>query len=179
MNELALHVLDIVQNSLRAGATTIRIDIEENLEANYLQICIQDNGKGIEENVLKSITNPFTTTRTLRKVGLGLPLLEQMCKECEGKLYIESEVGEGTRVCAKMKHNHIDRLPLGNMSETLVALIMAKPEVHFIYCYTYQGNTFEIDTQAIEALLDGVPIENLEILAWLKEYINEGEKEVR
>lgn len=179
MRELALHVLDIAENSIRACATCISITVEEMTEDNWLFIKIEDNGSGIDEALLKNITNPFTTTRTLRRVGLGIPFMSQMCKECGGTLTIQSEIGKGTTLEAKMIHNHIDRLPLGNMAETLITLIMAKPDVRFIYTYRYNNKEFTMDTEQIQQLLEDVPINDLEILHWLKAYIASGENEVK
>lgn len=174
MKELSLHVLDLVQNSIRAQASCIEIRIEEQVALNQLIISIKDNGKGIEESLLKNITNPFVTTRTLRKVGLGIPFVAKMCEECEGSFDILSQVGAGTEVEMKFKYNHIDLLPLGNMAETLVTLVMAKSSIRFVYKHYYENNFFEVDTDEIKKLLDGVPIDNFEILEWLKNYINEG-----
>lgn len=179
MKEISLHVLDIAQNSIRAGASCIRITVEELVEENWMKISVEDNGCGMDESLLKNSTNPFTTTRKLRKVGLGIPFVAQMCEACDGKLYIQSEVGKGTIIRGEMRYNHIDRLPLGNMAETIVTLIMAKPEIKFEYKYRYDQGSFEVDTETIKGILGNVPINNLEILHWLKQYIREGEDEIR
>lgn len=171
MRDLSLHILDIMQNSIRAEATEIELIIEENIANNKFIIQIIDNGRGMDEQVRKNITNPFTTTRTLRKVGLGVAFLKQICDECTGNLKIESEKGKGTKVVATMQHNHIDRLPLGEISKSITALIMAKPSIHYVYTHRYNERTFRFDTKEIEDILDGVEINNLEIIKWIEEYI--------
>lgn len=179
MKELALHILDLIQNSIRAKATTIQLTIKEEVVQNKLEIIIEDNGEGIEESLLKNITNPFSTTRTLRKVGLGIPFVASLCEMCEGDFCITSKKGEGTRVKMAFKRDHIDLLPLGNVSETLGILIMSNPSVRFIYCYEKNQQTFSCDTKVIEELLEGVPICNLEVIAWLKQYIQDGENAIK
>ncbi len=175
MDELALHILDIVQNSLRAQATDVTISVTESRVHDKFEINIKDNGLGMSKRLLKNIKNPFITTRQLRKVGLGIPFLTQICEECEGNLTIQSVEGEGTVVCATMRYSHIDRLPLGSMAETLTALIMGSPETHFTYTYACDTHTFRLDTDEVKAMLDGVPIQNSEILAWLKAFVQSGE----
>ncbi|MGL4345879.1 MAG: ATP-binding protein [Cellulosilyticaceae bacterium] len=173
MQELALHVLDIAQNSIRAGASCIQIGIDEDYSKNVLQITIEDNGSGIDEAIKPHLTNPFTTTRTLRRVGLGLPFMAQMCEETDGKLIIESEKGKGTKVVAMMAHNHIDRLPIGAMHKTIGMLILAKPEIHYAYTHTVGDASFVFDTETIQGVLDGVPIQDLEIIKWIETYIED------
>lgn len=171
MRDLSLHILDIMQNSIRAEATEIALIIEENLEKNILKIKIKDNGKGMEEEIKNHITNPFVTTRTLRKVGLGIPLLKQACEECDGELKVESQKGVGTVIEAIMQYNHIDRLPLGKIEQTLTNLIMAKPGIHYIYVHRWQNQMFCFDTVEIKEILGDVPIQDLEILKWIEEFI--------
>lgn len=184
MKDLSLHILDIAENSIRAGATLIQITVSELTLKDELVIEIKDNGKGMSEEMCQSVKSPFVTTRTTRKVGLGLPLLAHRCELCEGQLQITSEEGKGTCVMAKMRYGHIDRVPLGDMGSTLMTLIMAHPEIHYVYHYIYEGipsnkeaageNSFKLDTMEIKAILGEVDIQNTEILLWLKDYINEG-----
>lgn len=182
MKDLSLHILDIAENSLRAGATLIKITVGEHIASNWLTLEISDNGKGMSEEMRRTVTNPFVTTRTLRKVGLGLPLLAQRCELCEGDLQIISEEGKGTTVKAKMRYGHIDRVPLGDMGSTLMALIMTHPTTHYIYTYDYEQwdeeegaqniKSFIMDTEEIKQILGDVAIENTQVLLWLKEYVN-------
>ena len=176
MKELALHLLDLMQNSLRAGATTINLTIQESISQNIFKIRLQDNGKGMNEDMVKGVINPFVTSRTHRKVGLGIPFMAQMCRECEGELKIQSKEQVGTEVVATLQYDHIDRLPLGDIAETVATLIMARPDVRYIYRHEYETEGFMLDTEDIKQRLEGVPIEDLEIIAWLKDYMREGIK---
>ena len=171
MKELSLHILDIMQNSIRAEASKIKLEIHEDTESNWLTIGIEDNGKGIPETIKDQVTNPFTTTRTLRKVGLGLPLFSQLCRECEGGLKITSEEGKGTCIIGMLKYDHIDRLPIGDMASTMEVLIRAKPEIHYIYVHRFGKKEFIFDTRDIIEVLGELPINHPDILEWIREYI--------
>lgn len=174
MKELSLHVLDIAQNSITAGTSLIEIVVSEDLLANILSITISDNGKGMSKEFLKKVRDPFTTTRTTRSVGMGIPLFESAAIACGGCFDITSELGVGTKVFAQFMHNHIDRQPLGNIAETITTLIFGSPIVDFVYEYNVNGGTFEFDTRLIKKTLSGAPIDTLEVILWIKEYINEG-----
>ncbi len=178
MRELSLHILDIMQNSIKAEATHIHLEVNEQILENTLTIIIEDNGKGMSQEMCNQVTNPYVTTRTLRKVGLGLPFFKQLCDECEGQLKIESELGKGTRIEASMSYNHIDRLPLGNIGSTLGTVIMAKPDIHYTYTHIYNSKSFQLDTLQIKEILDGVPIENIEVIQWLQCYIEENREQL-
>ena len=151
MEDLSLHILDIVENSIRAKASRIMIKVTEDIEKDFLTIEIRDNGQGIDEETIKKVLDPFFTTRTTRKVGLGLPLLSQAARESGGDVQIESEVGRGTRVKATFGYSHIDRKPLGNMEATLRALIVGNPEVDFIYKHKKGELEYRLDTKGIRA----------------------------
>lgn len=179
MQELSLHILDIIQNSIRAEATQVKLLIEENMNSNLLTISIEDNGKGMSDEMAKNVKNPFVTSRTLRKVGLGIPLLSQLCAECNGEVIIESKENIGTKIIATMQYDHIDRLPLGDMAKTITTLIMGKPDIHYIYTHFFNNESFTFDTEEIKAVLDGVPIENLEVLAWIQQYITENLRQIK
>ena len=123
-----------MENSIEAGATRIRIVIDENIKKNLLKIKIEDNGKGMGKKTLKRVLDPFYTTKTVRRVGLGLSLFAQTVKEANGKMEIKSKIGKGTVVIAQMNYNHIDRKPLGNTCDTIMALIGTKgSEIDFVY----------------------------------------------
>lgn len=171
MKELSLHILDIVQNSIRAEANWIKVIVDEDPESNWLTISIEDNGKGIPEGIKATVTNPFTTTRTLRKVGLGLPLFSQLCVECEGELKVTSEEGKGTCIIGKLRYDHIDRLPIGDVASTMKTLILAKSDIHYVYEHHYRKQIFICDTEEIKGMLEGVPIQDLEILEWVENFI--------
>lgn len=175
MRELSLHILDIVQNSIKAGADTVKIAICENRADDWLSIIIEDNGCGMNSEVLQNVLNPFYTSRTTRKVGLGLPLFKQAAENAGGGLSISSEVGRGTTVEARFRHGHIDRQPLGNMAETMLGLITAYNDVNFVYRHTLDETVFEFDTGEMKKLLGGIPLNSPEVFMWLQEFLGEGE----
>ena len=174
MLELALHVLDIAQNSISAGATTVSLTVCESMLQNSLSIIIEDNGKGISSELLPNIKDPFVTTRTTRSVGMGLSLFESAAVACGGKLDVESSEGKGTKVSAEFIHDHIDRMPLGNMAETMVTLISGQPDINFIYRHVTDDKTFELSTFELRNVLGEVPLNSPDVLVWIREYINEG-----
>jgi len=155
MQDLSLHILDIVENATQAGATLVEIDILEDMDKDLLRISIQDNGRGMDAEMLKGATDPFVTTRTTRRVGMGLPLLKQAARETGGDLRITSELGKGTRVVATFQKSHIDRRPLGDMGATLTALIMGNPDRDFVYRSNLREEEVEVDTRSIRKELDG------------------------
>lgn len=174
MKELSLHILDIAKNSVKAKASLIEVIINEDEEKNLLSIGINDNGCGMTEEFLKTVRDPFSTTRTTRKVGMGIPLFEAASQQCGGNLDITSEVGVGTKVTATFLLNHIDRAPLGDMPGTMKTLIWGSPEIDFLYRHTKNGQEFTLDTREIRQVLGGVPLDNPDVLAWIDEYIIEG-----
>ena len=138
-----------------AGATLIEIDISEDKAKDLLQVSIRDNGRGMDAKMLKGVTDPFVTTRTTRRVGMGLSLLEQAAEETGGDLVITSESGKGTRVVATFRESHIDRKPIGDMGATLSTLIMANPDLDFVYSSNLHGEETDVDTRSIRAELNG------------------------
>ena len=178
MKDLSLHIMDILQNSTRAGASKIELDIVENTAENTYKITFTDNGCGMDEEMVKRVVDPFFTTRTVRKVGLGLSLLQQNCEQTGGSLNITSKVGEGTKVEAVFTHNHIDRPVLGDIAGTVVLTASAYPNIHFIYRHTKDGKTYEFDTEEVKEALDGISIQLPEIIQYLREMIEENLKEL-
>ena len=179
MQDLSLHLLDIAQNSIRAKASVVKITIEEKIRTNQLRMIIEDNGTGMSATLVSQVTDPFVTTRTTRKVGLGLPLLKQNCIMSGGALEIHSEVGIGTIVTAVMQYDHIDRLPIGDMASSMCVLIQANPTVDFIYTHFYNDQVFVLNTREIKETLEDVPINELEIVEWLRAYITENLQAIR
>jgi anti-sigma regulatory factor (Ser/Thr protein kinase) len=173
MKELSLHILDIVQNSISAQAYKIEIIIDENISEDQYVITIIDNGKGMDEEMLKNVTDPFFTTRTTRDVGVGLSLFKQNAEQTGGTLTIESKPGEGTTVKAVFGFKHIDRLPLGDMAGTMTLLIGANPKIRFIYNHNTPLSEFEFDTNEVREELGKIPINHPDILKALKEMIEE------
>ena len=155
MQDLSLHILDVAENGIQAGATLIEIDISEDTDSDLLQITIKDNGKGMDADMLGQVTDPFVTTRTTRRVGMGLSLLKQAAKETGGDLRISSEPGKGTTVVATFQDSHIDRRPLGDMGATVTTLIMGNPNLDFIYTSNLREQEIEIDTRSIRNALNG------------------------
>lgn len=179
MQDLSLHLLDIVENSIRANASLIKININEAVTENKFIMRIEDNGKGMDKAFLQKVTDPFMTTRTTRKIGLGLSLLKQNCELSGGTLEITSKLGKGTSVTAMMVYDNIDRLPLGDMASSLSVLIQANPQIDLIYTHQYEQKVFTLNTIELKETLEGVPINELEIIQWIKEYITENLQEIR
>ena len=179
MRELALHILDIAENSISAGATEIKIYINEDLKDDKLIIHIKDNGKGMDPETLAIVTDPFVTSRTTRKVGLGIPFFKAAAEACEGKLTIQSKPNVGTKVAVQFKHSHIDRMPLGDLTGTLLTLIIGSPEINWIFDYRYNGHQFIFDNQPIKDTLDGVPLSEPAVMRFIREMLESGIQEAR
>ncbi len=175
MEELSLHILDIVQNSITAGAKLIDVAVVEDNESDELTITVTDNGKGMPEDMVKNVTDPFTTGRTTRRVGLGIPLLKLAAEMTGGCLSIESEVGKGTKICATFGLSHIDRQPLGDMASTMHQLIIMNENTDFLYTHKVNSNEFLLDTRQVKELLGGVSLSTHEVMVWLLEYLKENE----
>jgi hypothetical protein len=179
MKDISMHLMDIVENSIRAMASTIEIDIFESKLGNYYRLRIKDNGTGMEEEFLERVTDPWTTTRTTRKVGLGLSLLKQNCERTGGFLTINSVKGQGTVVEAELGLAHLDRPPSGNIAVTLKLLIGANPSIRFIYNHHTDDGIFFLDTDEVHAQLEGLRIEEPGVLKYLQEMISENLEEIK
>ncbi len=174
MRELALHLLDIAENSVSAHAGTIMISVEENHADDVLRMVVEDDGAGMDAEMVSRVTDPFVTSRTTRKVGLGIPLLKAAAEACSGCLTIHSTVGKGTRVEVMFQHSHIDRMPLGNVVDTLITLVVGSPQVHWIFRYIVDGQMFEFDDQPFKDELGDLPMTEPAILAFLREHLRDG-----
>ena len=150
MEDISLHILDIVENSIVAKAKRIEIRVIEDIEENLFIVEIEDDGEGMDEATVKRVLDPFFTTRTTRKVGLGLPMLAQSAKESGGNIEISSQVGKGAKVKATFQYNHPDRRPLGDMKATLMTLISSDPEIDFVYEYKRGEEVLRLDTRDIK-----------------------------
>lgn len=179
MRELALHILDIAENSISANAEVIKIIIEEDLQSDFLRIVIEDDGKGMNKETLARVTDPFVTSRTTRKVGLGIPFFKAAAEACEGSFSIQSSPGEGTSVDVLFKHSHIDRMPLGDIVSTLQTLIIGTPDIHWIFEYRYNRCSFVFDDRPIKETLDGVPLSEPAVMKFLREMLESGIEEAR
>ncbi len=178
MKELSLNILDIVENSTKAGASLVKIEIREKSADNSLEILISDDGRGMSKELLDRVTDPFTTTRTTRKVGLGLPLFKMAAEQTGGRLEIESELGVGTVVKAIFFTNHIDYTPVGEMGETFSVLLMGHPNTDFVYSRSKDGEGFSLSTIEMREMLGGISLATPDVLAWATEYIKEQTKEL-
>lgn len=173
MQELSLHILDIIQNSVRANATKIELNVTENPKLDQYLIVINDNGCGVDKETLDLLSDPFYTTRTTRKVGLGISLFKHSAEQTGGTLDITSEEGKGTCLTASLSYNHIDRPAMGDIAGTMTLLIASYPQIHFIYNHHTPISDFEFDTNEVKAELEGVPINNAKIIKFLKELIDD------
>jgi anti-sigma regulatory factor (Ser/Thr protein kinase) len=174
MLELSSHILDIAENSIRAGAKTIEIIIEENTRDNLLTIEINDDGKGMSKEEIQKALDPFYTTKTVRRVGLGIPLLNDAAQRAGGFMVIQSQIGMGTRLKATFQLNHIDRQPMGNIASTIIALIAGNSSIDFIIKYMHNDRQFFLDTREIRKEIGDLPINHAEILKYLRNVIRDG-----
>ena len=171
MRELADNILDIAQNSLSAGATLTTIAVSIRHDTNLVSLTFEDNGCGMPPEFVKAVTEPFTTTRKTRKVGLGLPLLHMTADMTGGSFLIESEVGKGTRVSVSFGLDHIDRPPLGDVAGAWFTLVFMNPDIDFLMIYEVDGERFEFDTRVIRETVEPLPLNEPEIAAWIRECI--------
>ncbi len=178
MRELSLHVLDIAQNSIAAGASLVTLWVEERPAQDRLEIGVQDNGRGMTPEQLSAVRDPFFTTRTTRKVGMGVPLFRMAAEMAGGGLTIESAVGRGTTLIATFQLSHIDRAPLGDMAGTVSALIRLNPTLDFVYRHTRGGAGYTLDTRELREVLGGVPLDTPDVIGWIEGYLAEHEQEM-
>ena len=177
--ELSQHILDIFENGAHAGASRMHIDIEEDLPQDRLSITIQDNGRGMDAEMLRHIADPWVTTRATRKVGLGIPFFKQTAEMCGGEFSIRSTPGVGTLISAAFQHSHIDRPPLGDLAGTLLCMIVGYPDVDIVYRHRVAEREFTLDTREIRAILgDDVPLSDPDVLGFLRETLETGLREL-
>jgi len=171
MRELSMHVLDIAQNCISAGASVVDIEVSADTVADTLSIVITDNGCGMSEDFVARVIDPFTTTRTTRRVGLGIPMFAEAARACGGDLTVESALGTGTMVKAIFTLSHIDRVPIGDMAATMVSLVACNPEMDFRYSRKVDGEEFLLDTRDMREQLGDVALDDPGVLSWMGEYI--------
>ncbi len=177
MQELSLNILDIAQNSIVAGATLIEIGVAVD-ENEFLTITVKDNGKGMDEEAVKNVINPFFTSRTTRKVGLGVPFFKQAAESCGGRFAIKSQPGVGTEIEAVFDTNNIDYTPLGEVWDTIAILIQMNETLDFVYTVKKSGQEFVCDTRQIKEIMEGMPLSDLAVVQWIKEFIRENQTEI-
>lgn len=179
MRELSLHVLDILENAVEAGATRIELLIDENTETDQMRIEVADNGRGMTKEMAKAVLDPFVTTRKTRHVGLGLPLLAAAARRCAGDLTIHSELGKGTRITATFRHSHVDRAPLGDVATALMAILLSGRPVDVKFAHIVDGEEFQFDSAEVRRELEDVPLTHPMVRPWLLQTLNEGEASLR
>ena len=173
MTEISLNILDVAENSVRAGASLVEIAVDADLEQNRLTVMIKDNGCGMSPEQLEQVTDPFFTTRTTRKVGLGIPFFKMAALSADGDFEIVSKEGEGTEVKAEFALNHIDRMPLGDINGTIYTLVNFHPDMDFCYVYRYDGKEFVLDTRQMRDILGDIPLDTPEVTGYIREYLEE------
>ncbi len=178
MTEISLNVLDVAQNSIRAEASLVEIGVAADTAKDTLTIVIKDNGCGMTEEQVKHVTDPFFTTRTTRKVGLGVPFYKFAAESSGGSFNIASEKGIGTTVTAMFGLSNIDRMPLGDMTSTIHTLITLNKDIDFLYTYNIDGREFTLDTREFREILGNVPFDEPEISVYIKDYLRENKDEV-
>ncbi len=178
MKELSLNILDIAKNSVKAKAKNILIELDETDEK--LVLTISDNGCGMSEEMVQSVMDPFCTTRTTRKVGMGVPLLKMAAEQTGGKIEIKSvsekdnPIEHGTTVTAEFFKNHLDFTPLGDVISSITVLIQGAPDIEWHYIHNLNGGCVELNTEELRQVLGDVPLDTYEVIKWIEDYLKEG-----
>jgi signal transduction histidine kinase len=175
MEDLSLHILDIAENSVAAGARIISITVNEDIAADLLTLEISDDGQGMNAAGVKSAVDPFFTTKSSRRIGLGLPLLLEAARAAGGSLEVQSSAGSGTRIKATFRYGHVDRKPLGNIAETVTVLLATRDDVDIRYEHVRNGKTVLLDTRDIREKIGGGSLNTVHALAVMRSYLNQEE----
>lgn len=178
MKELSLHLLDLLQNSIEAGASKIEIKIDEDFKTDVLALEVSDNGRGMSEEQIAKVLDPFYTTRTTRHIGLGLPLLLEACHRCDGNMEIHSRPGTGTTIQATFRHSHIDRAPLGDIPSVLMTVLFAENKIDWLYTHKFNEEEFRLGSSEIRKELVDIPITHPKVRNWLLNFLIKGENEL-
>lgn len=178
MKDLSLHILDIVQNSTRAGASMVSIEVEKSNRKNLIKITIEDNGCGMAADMVAAVTDPYVTTRTTRKVGMGIPLLKQNCEQSGGELSIASEVGKGTVLVATFILDNLDTPPMGDLAGVIALIASGNPNVEFVFKFCSNDGAYIFDTREVKLVLENTPISDPKIVSFLREMIAENINEI-
>lgn len=173
MTELSLNILDIAENSVKAGAPFTEIMVMVNSAKNLLEITIRDNGCGMSEEQVNRVIDPFYTTRTTRKVGLGVPFFKESAESAGGSFSIKSEVGVGTTVKASYELDNIDRMPMGDLTATIHTLVTMHDDIDFLFTYIVNENEFSLDTRELREILGDISFKEYEISNYIKDYLKE------
>ncbi len=151
MKEISLHILDLIENSVAAGAQRVDVVVAEDLAADRLRVVVQDDGKGMATDLARSATDPFTTTRSTRKVGMGIPLLSAAAEQAGGSFSLRSKPGRGTTISAEFQLSHIDRAPLGRIDETIATAAVLHPELDLRLRHRVGRRHYRIHTRSIDS----------------------------
>lgn len=178
MRELSLNVMDVAQNSVRAEASVVRITVTESDKDDRLTIEIADNGCGMTQEQVQQVIDPFFTTRTTRKVGLGVPLFKLSAEQTGGSFDIQSEKGKGTTTIASYVKSHVDMTPLGDINSTVKILIQCNPDIDFVYTCTTDNGSFTLDTRELREVLGDVSLDTPDVLEWIADYLEENTKSI-
>lgn len=173
MEDISLHILDIAENSVNAGASQIFIRLSEKADQDLFSIEIEDNGRGIPDELKERVLDPFYTTRTTRKVGLGLSLMKQAAEATGGSLNLRSEVGKGTIVTAIFRPNHIDMEPLGNLTDSITVLIVGNQDTEIIFSFEKHDETVSLDTRELRQELEGIPLNSPDVISMIRKFLAE------
>ncbi|HAE17559.1 MAG: ATP-binding protein [Solobacterium sp.] len=179
MEDLAMQILELLMNSIHAGASHIYLTITESVKENLIQVHLEDDGKGMSEEFVAKVTDPFTTTRKTRKVGMGVAFFKGLTDMCNGRFEINSRPGTGTLITAELQRDWIDTPPLGNIGEMMMYCIQADENISYVLKYSNDKSDFIFQSDEVKAMLDGVSLLEPEILLWVKDYINEGIEHVK
>ncbi len=179
MREISLHLLDIAENSVAAQSRNICIEVDENLQSDLLTVSVTDDGRGMDAKTAQQVLDPFYTTRTTRKVGLGIPLLKLAAEMAEGRLSLVTEAGRGTKVEASFRHSHIDRMPLGDLAITFLTLLVSYPHIHWVFDYQVtdkdgRRDNFNFDDIELKAILGNMSMTEPDILKFVRGMFEEG-----
>lgn len=178
MRDISLHILDIMQNSTAANASQITVKVDVMTGTDSLRVVIGDNGCGMEDGLLAKVTSPFSTTRKTRKVGLGIPLFKASAEQSGGSFEITSQKEVGTVVTAVFTINHIDRPPLGDLSGVIADMAAANPSVEIVLNLNNSEKQFVFNSREVSRILGEVPLTELAVSKWMREYIDEGIHEI-
>lgn len=173
MRELSLNVMDVAQNSVRANAKLVTISVCESKENDRLTISIEDDGCGMTKEQVQNVIDPFFTTRTTRKVGLGVPLFKLAAEQTGGDFDIQSIVNKGTKTTASFVMSSVDMTPLGDINSTVSILIRCNPDIDFIFTHKTDTGSFTLDTRELREVLGGVPLDTPDVVQWIEEFLEE------
>ena len=179
MEDIAMQILELLMNSIQAGASHIWLTVHDSILENRISVHLEDDGRGMSEEFVARVTDPFTTTRKTRKVGMGVAFFKGLTEMCNGSFEIHSREGTGTLINANMQKDWIDTPPLGDLGEMMMYCIQANENISYVLTYSTDKNQFVFQSDEVKELLAGVSLQEPEILIWIKEYINEGIEHVK